>query len=461
MHATSNPPLTPPGPRGLPLVGSLLEFRRDPTGFLAALATDYGDIAHFKLGRQSAFQLNHPDYIREALVEKSARFVKTRVLERAASVIGQGLLSSNGDFHRRQRRIVQPAFQRRRIAEFGSAISRCAAATSQRWRDGASVDMFSEMLRLSLAIVGETLFGSDIEAQAEDVKQAMTVVFEHFNHLMVPFAGITDALFPARRARFLQARATLEQLVNRMIAERRAQGVDRGDMLSSLLFTADDETGAKMSDAQVRDEIMTMFLAGHETTATALTWTFYLLATHTDVRARLQRELDAVLAGRSPGVEDVPALSYARMTLAESMRLYPPVWTLTRRATEQVEIGGVRLPAGAVVGMSQFVMHRDPRYFHDPERFDPLRWSDGEPEKRPKYSYFPFGGGPRHCIGEALAWMEMTLLLARLSQDWEAAVSPHFKLRLQPLITLRPLGGMPMTLQRRTPPGNSRHGAQA
>lgn len=450
MRSQSTTRRVPPGPKGLPLLGNLVEFRRDPTGFLTGLARDYGDIAHFRLGRHHAYQLNHPDLIRDVLVTKSASFCKTRVLERAKRVIGEGLLSSNGELHRRQRRLVQPAFQRQRIANYGSVMTDQAVRMSERWRDGATVDMFAEMLRLSLSIVGHTLFGSDIESEAEDVREAMTVVFEYFNQLMLPFAGIIERLPLSRRKRFEEARGLLERVVYRMIAEHRASGQDHGDLLSMLLLAQDEEgDGGGMSDRQARDELITMFLAGHETTATTLTWTWYLLARHAEIRAQLEQELESILGGRPPSVDDLPHLEFTRMVIAEAMRIYPPVWTLTRRALQDVEIGEYILPAGSIAGMSQFVMHRDPRYFPQPERFDPLRWVPSEAEKRPKYSYFPFGGGPRHCIGESFAWMEATLLLACLSQHWRPQLCSADEPKLQPLITLRPLGGLPMILRRR------------
>ncbi|MGD9854374.1 MAG: cytochrome P450 [Planctomycetaceae bacterium] len=441
----------PPGPKGLPFIGNLLDFRKDPTGFLTSLARDYGDIAHFRLGRHHAYQLNHPDYIRDVLVTQSASFSKTRVLERARRVIGDGLLSSNGELHRRQRRLVQPAFQRQRISNYGAIMTAQAVLTSGRWQDGTTVDMFAEMLRLSLSIVGHTLFGSDIESESEDVREAMTVVFEYFNQLMLPFAGIIERLPFSNRRRFEEARALLERVVYRMIAEHRASGQDHGDLLSMLLLAQDEEgDGGGMSDRQARDELITMFLAGHETTATTLTWTWYLLAQHPEVEAELYEELQSVLGERPPTVDDLPNLEFTRMILAESMRIYPPVWTLTRRALQDVQIADYLLPAGSIVGMSQYVMHHDGRFFPNPERFDPHRWTPTETEKRPKYSYFPFGGGPRHCIGESFAWMEATLLLACLSQRWRPQLCSKHEPQLQPLITLRPQGGLPMILRRRS-----------
>ena len=441
----------PSGPKGSAFFGNLFQFKKDPIEFLSGLARDYGDIAQFRLGRQRAVQLNHPDYIRDVLVTHSRKFCKTRGLDRAALVIGKGLLTSEGDFHRRQRRLAQPAFHPQRICGYGSMMTQYASRLAHGWQDGEQVDVFSEMLRLTLAIVGQTLFGTDIESESEDIGKAMTTVFEYFNRLMLPFGGIFAKLPLPSRRRFEQARELLDRTVNRMVLDRRSAGDDRGDLLSMLLLARDEgEAGVGMSDTQVRDEVMTMFLAGHETTATALTWTWYLLATNPVAEAELHRELDRVLAGRVPTTSDLPNLKYTRMVLAESMRLYPPVWTLTRRAMEDYDVDGYLIPAGTIVGMSQYVMHRDRRFYPEPDQFLPSRWTPEQAAQRPKYAYFPFGGGPRLCIGEQFAWMEASLILATLCQTWRARVPSNYCPQLRPLITLRPQGGLPVRLQRRS-----------
>jgi cytochrome P450 len=450
MSSNTNRSGLPPGPRGLPFVGSLWSFYRDPTGFLVRLARDYGDIASFRLGRQRAYQLNHPDLIREVLVNQSRNFSKTRGLDRARLVVGNGLLTSEGEFHHRQRRLVQPAFQRQRLEAYGAPMAEAALQMAQRWREGESVDMFAEMLRLTLTIVGRTLFTSDRDSDAESIRNAMTTVFEYFDWLMLPGARILQKVPHPARSRFEQARAMLDAAAYEMIAEHRRRGTDQGDIISMLLSARDSETdGSGMTDSQARDEIMTMFLAGHETTATALTWTWYLLAKNPTAESRLHEELDRVLGGRVPGTADLVNLEYTRRVLAESMRLFPPVWTLTRRAIADTIVGGYSIPKGTVVGMSQYVMHRDPRFYKEPDVFDPDRWSRDEAEKRPKYAYFPFGGGPRLCIGEQFFWMEAPLLLATLAQFWVAGLPRNHTLQMQPLITLRPRGGLPMTIARR------------
>lgn len=452
LRDETKPTARPPGRRGWPLLGDLAAFSRDSTGFLLRLACEHGDVAHFRLGRQDAYQLSHPDFIRDVLVTHSKKFSKTRGLDRAKSLLGNGLLTSDGELHRRQRRILQPAFSRQRVAAHGPIMTRHASRTCDNWEDGAQFDMFDEMIRLTLSIVGETLFGVDIESSTSEIGDAMATGWEYFNRSMLPLPALVDRLPRFTANRFERARSYLDDLVFGIIAERRASDGSGEDLLSILLRAQDEEDGTGMSDQQARDEIMTMFLAGHESTATVLTWLWFVLSRNPEVERQFHAEIDRVLQGRVPTVEDLPRLEYTRMILNESMRIFPPVWTLTRRALEDYEVGGFTLPAGSVVGVSQYVTHRDPRYFPDPDRFDPLRWTQDEVGKRPKYSYFPFGGGPRLCIGEAFGTMEALLLIATLGQHWRARVPDDFEPRFDPLITLRPKHGVPVRMERRSSP---------
>jgi cytochrome P450 len=325
-----------------------------------------------------------------------------------------------------------------------------ASQIRETWRDGDTLDMSEEMMRLTLGIVGKTLFDADVVSEAKQVGEAMTVVMDLFNTITIPFFELLQKLPLPQLRRFDAAKARLDAIIYRMIEERRRLGEDRGDLLSMLLLAQDTEgDGGQMSDEQLRDEVMTIFLAGHETTANALTWTWYLLSQNPAAEAKLHGELDQVLGGRLPTVEDVPKLTYTEMVLAESMRLYPPAWALGRLAMTEIEIGGYVVPRKSLVLMSQFVMHRDPRYFTDPLRFDPERWSPEAREVRPQFSYFPFGGGPRRCIGEGFAWMEGVLLIAGLAQQWQLRLAPNHLVALKPVITLRPKHGMRMTLTRR------------
>lgn len=453
-HAETKPfPTTttpwPPGPKGLPLVGQLLRLRRDPIGFLQGSARRYGDVAHFTIASQHVFLLNRPEYIQDVLVTHHRHFVKGRGLERAKDFLGEGLLTSEGEFHRRQRRLVQPAFHRQRVAAYGAVMAQYAARTSADWQDGATVDVAQEMMRLTLAIVAKTLFDADVEAEATAIGAAITTLMERWPRLMSPLYPLLKRLPLPSNRRLAQAGARLDGTIRQMINERRASGEDRGDLLSMLLLAQDEEGGGGMTDKQVRDEAMTLFLAGHETTANALTWTWYLLSQHPQVEARLHAELDHVLAGRLPPADDVPRLAYARMVFAESMRLYPPAWVVGRRALGAYEIPPYTIPANALLLMSPYVTHRDPRYFPDPTVFDPQRWTPGAQAERPKFSYFPFGGGPRQCVGEAFTWMEGVLLLATIAQRWRLRLAPGHPVVPHPLVTLRPKYGMRMIVERR------------
>ncbi|MDP8982929.1 MAG: cytochrome P450 [Acidobacteriota bacterium] len=430
-------------------MGQLPAFRRRPLAFLQKMAREYGDIAYFKLGPQHAFLLSHPEHIREVLVTRQSNFTKSRALQRARLLLGEGLLTAEGQFHLRQRRLAQPAFHRERLAGYAAVMSRCALKTRDRWQDGATLEVSDEMMRLTMAVVGRTLFSADVEAGAREIGEAMTAVLEMFNMLLLPFSEYLEKLPLPSNRRFERARETLDGIIYGMIRERRAGGEDRGDLLSMLLLAQDEEGGGGMTDQQVRDESLTLFLAGHETTANALTWTWYLLSQNPECEAKLHAELDRVLEGRAPGFYDVPGLTYTEMVVAEAMRLYPPAWAIGRKAIEAFEIGGLELPAGSICILSPYVTQRDPRWFAEPDRFDPERWTAEAKEARPKFSYFPFGGGARVCIGERFAWMEGVLLLATLAQKWRLRLAEGHKVEAKPLITLRTRYGMRMVVERR------------
>ena len=427
-----------------------VEIARNPLAMMVAMQQEHGDIAHWRIGPQDIYLFSHPELARDVLVTNQKNFHKSRGLERARRLLGNGLLTSEDEFHLRQRRLVQPAFHRQRIMAYAATMADYADRASLRWHDGETLNMHTEMMRLTLGIVGRTLFDADVESEAAEIGTALTHSFESFNVAMLPFTELLEKLpLPAVR-RFNAARDTLDRVIYRMIEERRASGVDRGDLLSMLLLATDTEgDGTGMSDAQLRDEALTLFLAGHETTANALTWTWYLLSQNPDAEARLHEEVDRVIGDRSPRYEDIPSLPYARMVFAESMRLYPPAWAIGRRALQSFEARAYTIPRRSVIIMSQFIMHRDERFFPDPERFDPERWTPDAQAARPKFSYFPFGGGARVCIGEQFAWMEGILLIASLSRRWRMRLVPGHVVEVQPLITLRPKHGMMMTLERR------------
>jgi len=431
----------PPGPRrGLPFA-AINAFRRDPLAFLERTHRRYGDVSHWRFGPRRVYLLAHPERVREVLVTQHRNFIKSKALQRAKVVLGEGLLTSEGEFHLRQRRLAQPAFHRERIAALGEQMVGFASEMAGEWRGGVEMDLPREMNRLTLAIAGKTLFGADVQAEADEIGESLTHALEAFKRLTNPLAPILDRLPLPTTRRVHRARARLDQTIYRLIAQRRASGEDRGDLLSMLLAARDDEgDGGGMTDLQLRDEALTLFLAGHETTANALAWTWHLLATDRQVEEKLHAELGAVLAGRAPTADDLPRLPYTRAVLAESMRLYPPAWTIGREPLEEFEAGGYRIRAGSIVLASPWIVHHDPRWWADAERFDPDRWSPEREAQLPRFAYFPFGGGPRKCIGEGFAWTEEILVLATLAQRWTLRHAPGATVGRQPLITLRPTG---------------------
>ncbi len=440
----------PPGPKGAPVVGSILELRRNPVDFLMRAAQTYGDIVYFKLGTQEVFLLNDPELIKEVLVTNSKNFIKSRGLQMAKSVLGEGLLTSEGDFHHRQRRLAQPAFHRQRIAGYAEVMVQIGAQLRARWQDGDTLNIAEEMMRVTLAIVAKTLFDADVESEAKDIGDSLTAVMKMFDRVTLPFPQLINKLPLPSNFRFVKALQRLDNTIYRIINERRKSGEDRGDLLSMLLLAQDEEgDGTGMTDKQVRDECMTLFLAGHETTANALTWTWYLLSQHPDVEARFHDEIDSLLSGRMPNFEDVAKLKYTTMVFAESMRLYPPAWTLGRQVLNDYPLGKFVARKGAIILMSPYVMGHTARYYPEPFTFDPQRWTEAAQAARPKFSYFPFGGGSRLCIGEPFAWTEGALLLATIAQRWQMRLVEGHRVEPRPIVTLRPKYGMNMTLKKR------------
>jgi cytochrome P450 len=398
---------------------------------------------------EQLFLVNEPQLIRDVLVTHNRNFTKSRGLERSRRLLGQGLLTSEGAMHLRQRRLMQPAFHRDRIAGYGDLMVGYADRMRQGWRGGATLDIARQMNRLTLSIVGKTLFDVDVEQQAAAVGEALTAVMESFWMMMLPFADVLERLPVPRLRRARMARARLDAIIYRMIADRRTSGRDHGDLLSMLLTAQDEDEGGGMTDQQVRDEAMTIFLAGHETTANALTWTWYLLSQYPDVEATLHAEVDRVLQGRLPTIKDLASLSYVERVVTESMRLYPPAWIIGRRAIAEYQLGQYVAPPRSILVMSPYIMQRDPRFYADAERFDPDRWTPEFRAALPKFAYFPFGGGPRQCIGESFAWMELILLVATIAQQYRLRLVPGHPVEPQPLITLRARHGMRMTIEQR------------
>lgn len=443
--------IRPPGPHPRYPGQFVVDLARDMRGLFSRMA-EFGDVTQIRIGPQLVVVLNHPEDVKRVLVTDQRNFTKGRALERTKSLLGDGLLTSEGELHLRQRRLMQPAFHRSRIATYATVMSAYAERAQAGWEDGATLDVHAEMMHLTLAVVCKTLFDEDVEQDAGVVGEAIDLSLKMFNYTVVPL-GILMEWVPVRWVRRLhRARRRMDQLIFRMIEDRRKVGTDRGDLLSMLIAAHDDEGDGKgMTDRQLRDELVTIMMAGHETTAVALSWTWYLLSQHLDVEARLHAELDSALGGRTPTMDDLQRLPFTRMVFAESMRLYPPAWIIERRATESFHVGGFTIPAGTLVLMSQYNIHRDPRWWSDPERFNPDRWRDDETSDRPKFSYFPFGAGTRMCIGEQFAWMEGILAIATIAQRWSLSHDTTHQVEMDPLVTLRPKFGMRMTLSRRKP----------
>ncbi|MBI3959567.1 MAG: cytochrome P450 [Chloroflexi bacterium] len=444
-------PNRPPGP-GFSIPGQrLLAFRRDPTGLLTGLAQTYGDIVQFRFAGQTAFLLNHPDFIQQVLVTEHSNFTKGRALHRMRLVLGHGLLTSEGSDHQQARRLVQPVFHHERIADYAATMAAEAERTGATWRNGATFDVAKAMNHLTLRIVGRTLFGADLAGQEERIAAVLDDLFVLSDPVHLLLAPLLAWLPTATARRFHESKEFFDRLIYGLIDERRQSGPGQGDLLDMLLASVDEETGRPPDDQFIRDQALTLLLAGHETTANALTWCWHLLAAHPQSEARLHEEVGRVLpAGKLPGMADLGDLPYTRSVLSESLRLYPPAWVIGRSAIDDCVIGGYPVPAGSMIILSQWVTHRDPRYFAHADSFLPDRWlSDGRSE-RPKFAYFPFGGGPRVCIGAQFAWTEGVLLLATLARRWQLLCPADSRpVRMDPRVTLRPQGGLWMEVKER------------
>jgi len=442
--------LYPPGPARSWKTLVIYGPGRDPIKFFSGLAHTYGDISHVHMAGEHLFLLNHPQLVKDVLVTSQRNFLKGRGLERARRLLGEGLLTSEGATHLRQRRLMQPTFHRDRIASYATVMTDYADRVRRGWQNGAVVDIAQEMNRLTLRIVGKTLFDADVEAQARSVGEALTEVMGSFWMTMLPFFDLLENLpLPAfRRSR--KGREALDRIIYGMIAERRKLPGDRGDLLSMLLMAQDEENaGAQMTDQQVRDESMTIFLAGHETTANALSWMWFLLSGAPEAEARVHEEVDRVLGGRLPTLDDVPKLKYVEAVVTEAMRLYPPAWIIGRRAIHDYPVQDYVVPARGLVVVSPYLIQRDPRFFAAPDRFQPERWTPEFKAALQPFAYFPFGGGARRCIGESFAWMELVLVAATLAQRWRMRLEPGQQVVPQPVVTLRMKHGAKMRLEER------------
>ena len=441
---------TPPGPKGMPLLGNAPALRQGFLGFLSGISA-YGDVSSFTVGPERGYILKHPDDIRRVLVTEAEHFRKdpadTTQLSRA---LGWGLVTIDGERHRRQRKLEQPAFHTTRISAYAETMTDYTLRMLQSWQSGDPVDLYVAMHTLTRNVVLKTLF--DFEIGESDTGEAIHHAIADLQHYITRLSQLMIPIPPwvpiPWNTRIIKARQKLDNLIQEIIQERRKTDEDRGDLLSMLLQSHNEDDGSAMTDEQVRDECVTLFAAGHETTANALTWTFYLLMQNPDALAKLQDELATVLQGRTPQLSDLRSLPYTEMVIKESMRIYPPVWMLTlRQSLTDTEFGGYTLPKGGTFVLSPYLVHHDARWWPEPEKFQPERFQNEKDV--PKFAYFPFGGGARVCIGQSFAMMEAALILATIAPRFEFDLAPGYELVLRPEITLSPKNGLPVTIHER------------
>src|ERR671911_1799350 len=433
----------PPGPKALLPYTLARKFLRDPLKTLTTISQTYGDISHFKFGKQNVYFLNHPDYIEDVLIINYKNFIKSRGLQISKRLLGSGLLTSEGDYHDKQRRIIQPTFYPKKIQSYAEVVIEKTLNLCDTWKEGSVIDIHKEMTRLTLEIISKTVLGYDIKQEDDEIGDSLLICMKYFNRLLMPFGELIEKIpiLPINKG-FQKAKRNLDSIVYSMIKEHRdneSKAISQGgDLLYTLLQAQDAEAAiGQMTDSQLRDEVMTIFLAGHETTANALTWTFYLLSQNPIIEAKLYEELCSVLDNdkdrrRIPTIDDVPKLEYTEKVFRESMRLYPPAWTIGRQAINDYKVDKYVIPAGSIILMSQYVMHHNPLYYSDPDLFYPDRWTKEAKSQLPRFSYFPFGGGIRGCVGEPFAWMEGVLIIATITQEWSMRLVPSQRIKLDP-----------------------------
>jgi cytochrome P450 len=408
----------------------------------------YGDVVYVDFLGAPTYALQNPEHIEHVLVTRHRHYAKDKLQRRmlGGRLLGNGLLTNEGESWLRQRRLMQPAFHRQRLAAYGQVMAEHARRQRSAWQDGEVRDVYADMMRLTLGIVIKSLFDLELEGAAQTVGPSLARVMEHFSKVQALL--LPDWLPTPENLGYRAALERLDALVSQLILRRREAGGEAGDLLS-LLLHVQDEDGQRMSDQQIRDEVLTLMLAGHETTSITLAFCCHLLARHPEAEASLHRELDAVLGGREPTLEDLPALSFTEHVVKEALRLYPPAWSISREALEDDEVGGWRIPAGSTVVMNPWTVHRDARFYEEPEAFRPQRWADGLEQRLPRFAWFPFGGGPRLCIGMGFALMEARLVLATLAQRFRFERVPGDDVELLPSITLRPKHGVKVRLRAR------------
>jgi cytochrome P450 len=438
----------PPGPRGIVMLAYSSLLFNQTLGFFALLKRRYGDVVSISLGNRTLYVMSNPEHIEQIHSRTGHEFIKGYTGSPSLTrLLGNGLLTSEGEFWLRQRRLSAPAFHHKRIADYSLIVVDFAQRLTSEWQDGELRDIHEDMMRLTLQIVGKTLFGIDAREVEERVAKNAAIVLAEFRRQVFLLLRL-PGFHASSQKRYGDAVNELEVIVGRMIEEHRQQKEDTGDLLS-MLMSAQDEDGSRMTDKQLRDETMTLFLAGHETTANALSWSFYLLSQNTEAKRSVVKEIDQVLGGRAPSFEDLARLPYTQAVTKEVLRLYPPAWRVYREAAVDLELGGFSVPKGTGLWMGQYLVHRDARWFPEPDKFMPERWLGEEIKSIPKYAYFPFGGGPRVCIGNAFAEMETNLVLATIFQQYDLQCPPGQTVVSEPSMTLRPKYGIKVRIKKR------------
>ena len=440
---SNNVPL-PPGPKGLPIVGNIFQLRRDPLSFVREMQQTYGRMSTVHIGKQQVVLFFRPEHVRYFLVEKPRNFAKYD-LGNLRFLLGDGLLTTDGDFHRQQRRLVQPAFHKHRVEGYADTMVHLTEEMLEQWKPGSEVDMSREMQQLTLRIILKALFNLDSPTQSASLGRAITTVITNSIRNFGSVRSLPLDLPFTRYGRMMAGKRELDTFVYDLIKQRRADGRDVGDVLSMLLQAQDE--GNTMTDKQIHDQVFTFIAAGHETVRNTMSWTFYLLSQHPHVLEKLLAELHAVLQGRSPSVDDLSNLPYLEWVINESWRVYPPAWTLIRRAVDTFDLDGYHFPTGTIAVFSQWVLHHLPDIWVDPDVFRPERWDPVNGQQVPQCAYFPFGGGPLICIGMPFAELETRLLLATILQHYTPRLVPGFVVVPQPRVTLRPKYGMRMILE--------------
>jgi cytochrome P450 len=440
----------PPKPEGHWLLGSYSEFQADPLKFLSRTAQSQGDISCFRMGPAYIYLINHPDLIHQIFVEQTENFYKSNFAKKSlGKMLGNGLVLSDGDFWKRQRRLAQPAFHHNRIASYAEEMVNSTLAMLNNWQPGKTVQVDQQMSQLALAIMSNTIFVLDTLEESEGVSSAIADLQAALSKRLLAAVPLPDWIPTSNNLKAKQALQTLDNIIFGIIEQRRKSGEDKGDVISMLLMARDDD-GAQMSDQQLRDELLTLFIAGHETTANLLTWTWYLISQHPEVEAKLYDELKTVLDGRTTlTYQDLPALKYNDMVIKEVLRLYPPAWIIVRQPFEDATIGDYRIKKGTTVFVSPYVIHHDARFYPEPERFMPERFAPEAEAKIPHYAYIPFSGGPRICIGISLATMEARLIIATVMQQFRLRYEAKQPLKPSALLTLVPEGGLTMRVEKR------------